>query len=342
MAAELVSRTMADGSVETRLIYTNNGGAGLPWHTKGLGRDAWTIAEAKAYLDVSSDVIVEAAYLPGDGNTLGAVVQGLGVTLWEGTQIGLVGPNYVPLQNRDFLDSFLPWEESGLGTLETAGYLRGGTIVWAQVKLTCDPITIRKGDEIRPFFFSTNGHSKEVGCSSGYNSTRIVCNNTRKMALREIKDENLSLRFKHVGDVKRKIADVQALALKIRQSVQAEAEAYKFLAATKVASEEVARRFVLGFQGKKDFMSVALEAKLSRVEEDLLDRFQHGIGNTGESFWDLVCAVDERLDHDLGNVKQGESDADRVGRRLDNAWFGQGPVQRAKALDVALTMAKAA
>lgn len=346
MVAELVRHLSSHASHagKARLIYTNVsalGGSGLPWHSEGLGADAWTLADAMTYLGVDSEVTVETAYMAGPGDTLGARIAGIGVTMWEGVQVGVVGPNYVPLQNADFFQSFQPWEESGLGKIETAGFLRGGTIAWAQIALTGDPIEIRKGDSIRPFFFSTNGHSKEVGCSSGYNSTRIVCSNTRRIALREIKDENLSLRFKHTGDVRKKIQDVQALALKIRQSVVAEAEAYKYLAAVKVASEESARRFVLGFQGKKDFMSIALDAKLSRVEEDLIARFQSGIGNRGESFWDLVCAVDERLDHDLGNVKTGESDSDRVGRRLDNAWFGQGPIQRAKALDVALAMAGA-
>lgn len=334
MAHELVFRS--DG--QARMIFAQTDGAALPWHGYGQGKDKWTVMEAAdAVLDGSGAVTVESLYTGS-----GKLAQGVAATLWEGEQIGLVGPNYRPIQNGEFFRSFLPWEEQGLATVETAGLLRGGQIAWMQLRLSGDPIEIRKGDHVRPYYFGSNGHDKSVGVNGGLVVTRIVCNNTRRMALRELKDNGSdTLRFKHTGNVGAKLANLQAVAIGLRQAALKEAEELRYLAQVKVASEETARRFVLGLQGKRDYMSLVLDEKISRVEEDVIARFTSGIGNRGESFWDLVCASDERLDHDLGNVKVGESEADRIGRRLDNAWFGPGANARGKALDVALAMASA-
>jgi hypothetical protein len=318
------------------MIYKTSDGAGLPWHRHGRGREAWTIEEAtREVLEGTGEVGVESLY-----RHTGEVASGVAVTVWDGRQIGSVGPNYRPIQNKEFFSSFVGWESEGLGSVETAGLLRGGQIAWLQIRLAGEPICIRKDDHVRPFFFGSNGHDKSVGVNVGYSLTRVVCNNTRRMALREVSQADFGLRFKHTNNVLGKLASTQAIALKIRKDALQEAEALRYLAKVKVQSEEVARRFVLGLQGKKDYMSAGLESRLARVEEDLLARFTGGIGNRGESFWDLVCAVDERLDHDLGNVKTGEAEADRAGRRLHNAWFGQGNLQRQRALDVALCMAE--
>jgi hypothetical protein len=45
--------------------------------------------------------------------------------------LGVVGSGFTPLQNAQALAWFDPWLASGLVTLETAGSLRGGRIVWA-------------------------------------------------------------------------------------------------------------------------------------------------------------------------------------------------------------------
>jgi len=49
--------------------------------------------------------------------------------------LGLVGPDYVPLQNEEALKWFQPFLDFDSATLETAGSLNGGKQVWALAKI---------------------------------------------------------------------------------------------------------------------------------------------------------------------------------------------------------------
>ncbi len=333
MAHELVFRTNAEGKDEARMFYKHTDGASLPWHGFGAGKESWTVDEAKTFLDVSSPVEVEPCFL-GDGT----LVDGVAITKWEGRQIGIVGPNYKPLQNSDFLDSFRAWEETGLGELETGMYLRGGQILCVQVRIKgMENLKIVGDDCVRPYAFLSNGHDRTIGMIGGYCLTRIVCNNTRRMAVRELGDG--AVRAKHTGNVTQKVNDIQKTILAIKAQADKDVEVLRWLATVKVADQMTVRRFCRMVQGSKAEMK---EDKLSRVESDVLARFENGIGLTGQNFYELVCAWDERITHGEGNEKTGESEADRVGRRLENSLFGVGAMSLNKALSVAVELAQAA
>lgn len=96
-------------------------------------------------------------------------------------QFAVVGSQYHPLQNRDaftFMDNLL---DEGL-EYETAGALRGGSIVFLTAKL---PETIMVGgqDAHELFIFLRNGHNGMDSVRVGITPVRIVCQNTMNFAL---------------------------------------------------------------------------------------------------------------------------------------------------------------
>lgn len=93
----------------------------------------------------------------------------------------VVGGQYHPLQNRDaftFVDNLL---DDGL-EYETAGALRGGSIVFLTAKI---PETIMVGgeDAHELYIFLRNGHNGYDSVRVGITPVRIVCQNTMNMAL---------------------------------------------------------------------------------------------------------------------------------------------------------------
>ena len=76
--------------------------------------------------------------------------------------LGIVGPRWTPLQNRDAFKIFEPLVESGDLQIHTAGSLRNGERIWALCQLNQDNSEIVKGDEIAKFALLSNGHDGKL------------------------------------------------------------------------------------------------------------------------------------------------------------------------------------
>ena len=96
--------------------------------------------------------------------------------------LGVVGPRWTPLQNKDAFKVFEPLVDSGDMTLHTAGSLRNGERVWVLCQLNLDNSEIVKGDEIAKFALLSNGHDGKLAVHLGFTPIRVVCANTEAMA----------------------------------------------------------------------------------------------------------------------------------------------------------------
>src|SRR6478735_3581545 len=65
----------------------------------------------------------------------------------DGRTLGVVGPRYFPLQNRDAFGWFQPFLDAREAALHTAGSLRHGSRIWVLARLNRDPLVIAEGDE---------------------------------------------------------------------------------------------------------------------------------------------------------------------------------------------------
>ena len=69
----------------------------------------------------------------------------------DGRILGVVGPRFTVLQNRDAFKWFEPFLEAKEAALHTAGSLREGSRVWVLAKLQREPLVIAQGDEVEKF-----------------------------------------------------------------------------------------------------------------------------------------------------------------------------------------------
>lgn len=371
MPAQLVYRRNSDKTLArdennkliARMIYRTREGQLAPWHEMGKAKDVWTIEEAKEFLQTSSKIHLLPVYAVGQIEEDGCVqdinleVPETQAVCWEDEIIGKVGHDTTILQNDDFFNSFKTWEEAGF-PIETAGYLDGGRKVWCQVNIhsglgDTSAFDVRSNDKVLPYFFFAHGHCGNLSLTGSLNMTRVVCSNTLGMALNE--SAGSSIKRKHRGNVIMKASEIHKAVQVALMDALSRINQFKFLDSVKVTggtlgvstAEEVVYKFVNALAAKtekaqKQIIAAPLseDFKATKLHEDIATRFSSGIGNLGMSFWDLFNSVTERHMHGIGNSLTGESDSDRVGRRLDSAWFGTGSLEIQRAFSVAMAMAK--
>src|SRR3954467_5148747 len=119
-----------------------------PWH--GLGTPLteadlydWQSASKKAGLDWEVELV------PLQTADTQAKVENKAVRRTsDGRILGVVGPRYHPLQNKDAFAWFDPFLQAKEAALHTAGSLRQGSRVWVLAKLNRDPLVIAENDEV--------------------------------------------------------------------------------------------------------------------------------------------------------------------------------------------------
>ena len=98
--------------------------------------------------------------------------------------VGVVHPDFVPLQNRTGAEMFDRLMGRGERVYHTGGYLKNGEVIWLMARLPED-ILLNGEDVVRPYLLFTNSHDGSVGINIRLTTIRVVCNNTLSMALNE-------------------------------------------------------------------------------------------------------------------------------------------------------------
>lgn len=123
---------------------------------------------------------------------------------------GPVGPDWVPVQNEEVFSFMEKFCKAGKMKMETCGALKGGTEIWALAKYR-DDFELVKGDAMRGYLLFHNAHVWGKGNQLRNTPTRVVCNNTLTMALREGVEKGKKGLFR-MPHIKAFDADVQMAA----------------------------------------------------------------------------------------------------------------------------------
>jgi phage/plasmid-like protein (TIGR03299 family) len=306
-------------------------GQQTPWHGLGAALTAddlydWQRACTKAGLDweVESIPLVTA--------DTQAKVSHVGIRRKsDGRVLGVVGPRYAALQNREAFRWFQPVLDSGEAALHTAGSLRQGSRVWVLARLNRDPVVIAPGDEVEKFILLSHGHDGSLAVRVGFTPVRVVCANTLAMA--HGSDASKLIRVKHTRDVLENLANVREVMDLANQQFEATAEQYRLLA-RKAISQADLREYV------KKVLRIEGEAKPSARVMNIIDTItglmEAGRGNDLPSvrgtFWAGYNAVTDYLSHHHGLSESS---------RLNSLWFGENAGLNRHALGVAVEMATA-
>lgn len=258
------------------------------------------------------------------------------VRVTDDRELGVVGPNWTPLQNRDAFTFFQPFLDAGEVTLETAGSLRGGSRVWVLARIQRDPIEVVKGDAVLSYLLLANGHDGSLAVSVGFTPIRVVCANTLAVSLAH-RGARL-LRAYHNKNVKEAVDAIEETVDVLHQTFVATAEQYRELARHQISEAELKTYVQRVFVPRKKQQELNDElANLGlRTYDKIVPLFEKGHGNdlpgVKGTWWGAYNAVTEYLNHERGRSQDG---------RVDSLWFGPNAADNHLALRTALEMAPA-
>ena len=299
-----------------------------PWH--GLGTeidDATTFWDAFQLAGLDWEVKTEPLYRK-DGSEVKAQAS---VRTSDDRVLGVVGPRWTPLQNKDAFEVFEPMVDSGDLKLHTAGSLRGGERVWVLCQLGLENTEIAKGDEISKFALLSNGHDGKLAVHFGFTPIRVVCANTEALA-RDCEASKL-IRVRHhrfVKDNVEKLRDIMNLA---DQEFETTAEQYRFLASRSINAKDL-RKYVKIVVGAHEEKEEELSTRTKNIIGTIENLFESGQGNdlpgVAGTYWAAYNSVTEYLNYTKGRNNEN---------RMDSLWFGQNGSMSQKALATAVALA---
>ena len=245
----------------------------------------------------------------------------------NGKVLGVVGPNYVPLQNTEAFSFFDPLIQDGTLQYETAGILQGGKKVWILARTASKETEVAKDDVVRNYVLLSNSHDGTMAIRVGFVGIRVVCWNTLSMAI-ESEDSKL-IRIRHTTNSARVIEEIRKIMVVSESAFQTTIKNYKKLTKCQVSLADI-KQYVTVVFGLKE------ESERKREPESLtkiIDLFEHGRGNDLPSIkgsaWALYNASAEYAQYFQGRTEES---------RLNNIWFGQGFSRNKVALQTALEL----
>ena len=250
----------------------------------------------------------------------------------DGSILGVVGPRYTPLQNKDAFDWFQPFLDAGECNLHTAGSLHSGQKVWVLAQLNRDNSEIVPGDEVTKFILLSNSHDGTTAIRVGYTPIRVVCANT--MAMAHNSKESQLIRIRHTRSSKSNLENVRDIMDNINVQFEATADQFRFLASKDFNQNDV-RRYVKTMIGIEGTVDADIKTRTRNIMDDILTRIEgpkQSATNVRGTWWAAYNGYNEYLNYAKGRTEDN---------RLDSLWFGVGANDNIKALNKAMEFANA-
>lgn len=340
-----------DPLAHTLMLYRKRNEKEVPWHRNGQARASWTWADVKSAMLLDEITIRSSdsySLVVNDDGTEEYIrvpeEQHLRLHLGKTSQhLGTMGQNYALLSRKEFYAPIETFLSEGF-ELDTCGDLAGGSRSWFQIDLG-ETVEIRKDDPVRSSALFANSYDGSLAYTAGLVVTRVVCANTLAVARQELRDASaMTMKAKHSGNIQGKATNITTTFAEYLAAFRAQTELYKRLDSVKVRGQLDLLNFAAFYAS--DASDAKIKAGIdsipkvsARSANAIENAWENGPGSRKESFWDLFNAATFDLTHSLGNEKQGESESNRIGRRLDSLLFGASSKQLATALRVAETMA---
>lgn len=245
----------------------------------------------------------------------------------------VTGDNWKPLQPRAVIEFFEDYCEAGGATLETAGSLRGGKVIWGLASLH-DKFTINGNDTVKGYILLISPN--EVGKSISVRTTtvRVVCANTMAMAVggysaaiykqNHLTDFDPDAAKKTIGLIRRDFAEAKLNAQVLSKTKMTELEGAKLVAwfLQGIPDDIDTSKLVYGRGAKSDERAFTkfVEELLSNTDnqskafQGVMASINTAPGAQPETAWGVLNGFTHWCDHVAGR----EADA-----RMFNSWLGE-------------------
>ena len=305
------------------IAYTN----AVPWHglgnyvTPGASIDTWA-REAGMNWTVDRAAV---QFVPGGGAGLLRSSPDHHVLYRSDTHapLAVVSPRFKPVQPAQVLEFFREFAEAGHLSIETAGCLRGGAMLWALARTNRE--LDMGGDVVRGYYLLTTANDGRAATVATATSVRVVCANTLKQALAHLVDPitvRHTTRF-DVSSVSKRLAGADTEWATFAESV-------RLMAAARIT------RMDAGELTRKALKLDTDDVETSRGYHKIMSLFDgHGRGSrmdsTYRTAWGWLNAVTEYVDHHA--IER------QAGGRLHSAWLGAGDALKTEASRLAVAVA---
>lgn len=327
-----------------------------PWHKLGkVLKEAPSTADAIRAAGLDWSVEKRPLYLA-DGRSVDAFAT---VRASDGRILGdHVGPGYTILQNSEAFAWFDPFVVSSQATLETAGSLRKGAVVWVLARLArrASVIVPKADDRVEKYLLLSNSHDGTLAVRVGFSPIRVVCANTLAMAHTD--GASALLRVKHTSNLASALDAIRDTINGADRKFESTAEQYRQLAARDISARDLDRYVSRVFEAPEvgvsataagNVLAFARRAvreaekesrsdKYARERFETIERlFRHGRGNdmpgVRGTWWAAYNGVTEYL--------QYERPRSTPESRIDSLAFGGAAATSRRALATALELAAA-
>jgi phage/plasmid-like protein (TIGR03299 family) len=247
----------------------------------------------------------------------------------DGRVLGVVGPRYHPLQNKDAFAWFQPFLDAREAALHTAGSLRQGSRVWVLAKVARDRLIIAAGDEVEKYILLSHGHDGSLAVRCGFTPIRVVCANTLAMA--HGADASRLIRVKHTREVHQNLANIREVMDLANQQFGATAEQYRLLARRSINQADLTKYVQRVLKIEEEASS---STRTQNTVNEIIGLCEAGRGNDLPSVRGTLWAAYNGVSEWLGYCRGQEGQT-----RLNSLWFGDSACLNKHALEIALAMA---
>lgn len=214
--------------------------------------------------------------------------------------LAVVGSRYNPIQNESvfsFGDNLL----DGGGVWETAGSIKGGTVVFGSMSFSDESFILDpegRADKVNTYLLVTSSHDGSAPVTVLATPTRVVCQNTLNVALRGAKN---TYKIRHTLNADHNVAEAQkALGVSFAYFGAFEAEASAMIQA-EIKKSQAMDFFEIVYPKPEADVKGALTKWQNKM--DTLESIYLGTGEQGDAsanitgtLWGAVNAATERLD----------------------------------------------
>jgi phage/plasmid-like protein (TIGR03299 family) len=261
--------------------------------------------------------------------------------------LGVVHPDFHPLQNRKGLELFDNLMGGNKRVYHTGGYLGNGEVIWLMARIPDYFIKVRGNDVVEPYLLFSNSHDGTRAIDIRLTTIRVVCQNTLNIALSKRNSKHI-FKQSHSGS----FSNLQSMAENYFKFIEAEVhsteEKFKLLASKDITPEVfstyIEKLLPLPTAPSLDNPSPAIErtfetrmANIELMRFDIKSVYENGFQNSIKiepaepTLWGALNAVTAYVDH----VQLFNYD------KYAQIMFGKGDYLKQTAYNMAFEMLKA-
>lgn len=236
-----------------------------------------------------------------------------------GIPLGVVGSDYVPIQNEILFQTLKELGEFDTElVVETAGSLGQGETVWALAKMPAMSLKMGK-DVINPYILLMNGHIGNHSLRILPNSVRVVCQNTLKMALKESSSLSYGFQIKHSSNAMERLLIAKNSLKEVCQEWENSKKQIEKLADTPITDTTI-EELISGTFGDKKSKSSRGETLNENRNNKIWENFKSptcNVEGTSGTLWSAFNAITEYLDHDSILRSENKTEARFINNLID-------------------------